>query len=81
MALLNLDFSPTSPPQPQALLKPSLLIFRLIAGQEIFFPKFIFQRLTYVSHQEFGNRCPSKENLFGQSALLMNANYIVFSLR
>ena len=25
--------------------------------------------------------CPSKENLFGQSALLMNATYIVFSLR
>ena len=49
MALLNLDFSPTSPPQPQALLRPSLLIFRLIAGQEIFFPKFIFQRLFYVS--------------------------------
>ena len=23
--------------------------------------------------------CPSKENLFGQSALLMNATYIVFS--
>ena len=22
--------------------------------------------------------CPSKENLFGQSALLMNATYIVF---
>ena len=25
------------------------------------------------------DRCSSKENLFGQSALLMNAMYIVFS--
>ena len=73
MALLNLDFSPTSPPQPQALLRPSLLIFRLIAGQEIFFPNLFF-RDYFMSHQEFGNRCLSKENLFGQSALLMNAN-------
>ena len=42
--------------------------------------KCLLKRVRYARNLEV-DRCPSKENLFGQSALSMNATYIIFSLR
>ena len=39
--------------------------------------KCLLKRVRFARNLEV-DRCPSKENLFGQSALSMNAAYIVF---
>ena len=41
--------------------------------------KILYEKLVFSLHIQEFITCPSRENLFGQSALLMNATYIVFS--